>query len=439
MGALLVTLPLGIGAYKRIAAAEPEVRLINRFVEKAVTNLREHIALIGRPGTQSLRQFLGGNIRALYCKPGSFNGDLFIVAGSTLWRWDGTTATAITGTIAGTGNPNVTWMKGLGYEFLFIADGTNFWYYSTHAVGVLTLSGGSITDFQTGGQTIVIHGVHYAWSANVEYNTPAGSLASPYLALLGSATPDGFGLTGDASSLSNMALLLNFTGLSGTDYSLEVPGPNAVITAVAASNLPLELVLTAIAPDSTGNTITTTATGSHLTWSGATLAGGGGTALQAVTGMGAGETIQALANVSSYVLASVGNSQKFYWLNPGTTIIDPLNFAEKESNPDNVLDMLTVGDQVIIAGNGSMENWYASGNFDAPFLPYEGRVYVRGVVLGTLVNVNDSAIFIGNDGVVYEVGYTYGDTVQYGAHRISDHGIEERIRMQLRREQGLAP
>lgn len=435
----MTTLPLGIGAYKRVGAAEPEVRLVNRFVEKTVTNLREHVALIGRPGTQALSKFLGGTIRANYSKSGAFNGDLFVIAGPNLWRWDGTTATHITGTIAGTGNPNVTWMKGLGYEYLFIADGTNFWYFSTRATGTLTLAGGSITDFASGGQKIDINGVFYAWSANVEFNTPAGTSTSPYLARLGSAVPDGSGLTGDTSSLSAMAFLLNFTGISGLDYSAEVSAPNAVVTAVATQFLPLVLILTAIAADSTGNSITTTSSGSFISWGGGTLAGGGGTALVLVSGTGPGETIQALANVSSNVLASVGNTQKCYYLLPGTTVIDPLNFFEKESNPDNILDMLTVGDQVIIAGNGSMEYWYATGNFAAPFLPYEGRVTVRGVVLGTLTGVNDGAIFIGNDNVVYEVGYTYAGAVQYGVNRISDHGIEERIRMQLRREQGLVP
>lgn len=436
----MVTLPLGVGAYKRIAAAEPEVRLVNRFVEKTPTNLREHVALIGRPGTNSLAQFAGGNIRANYSKPGVFNSDLFTVSGAALYRY--TTAGAkipIAGTIAGTGNPNVTWMKGIGYEYLFIADGTNLYYYSNHAVGTLSLAGGSITDFQAGGQSIAINGTFYAWSANVEFNTPAGTAAHPYLALLGSTTPDGNGLTGDASSLSNMALLLNGAGVSGGDYSAEVPGPSAYVTAAATNFAPYKLVATAIANDVSGNAITTTESGANLSWSGATLSGGGGTALQAVTGMGATETALAVSSVSSYVLVSVANSQKFYWLNPGETIIDPLNFASKESNPDNITDMLTVGDQVLIAGNGSLENWYASGNFSAPFVPQEGRVFVRGVTPGTMVNLNDAAVFVGNDGVVYEVGYTFGDTVQYGVKRISDHGIEERIRMQLRREQGLTP
>ena len=444
-GGEMVTVPLGIGAYKRLAAAEPEIKLVNRYVEKALTNLREHVALIGRGGTTNVTTATDAPVRGTYCKPGSFNGDLFIAAGASFFRYNDTSGlTQITGTLANSPtNPYVTWMKGLGYEMLFIADGTNFYYYSTNAGGILTLDGAGggelITDFALGGSEsiITINGVYYSWSANVEYNSPAGTSTSPYLANLGSATPDGNGLTYDSSSLSNMMLLINNSGFPGTDYSLEVPGANTLVTAAVTSNT---LNLTAIADDSSGNSITTTVyAGSVLSWGASTLTGGGGSALQVVGGQTEDETIKALANVSSYVLASVGGTQKFYWLNPGTTVIDPLNFAEKESSPDNILDMLTVGDQVLIAGNGSMENWYASGNFTAPFVPYEGRVYVRGITEGTMVNVNDSAVFVGNDGVVYEVGYSWGGSQQWGVHRISDYGIEERIRMQLRREAGLTP
>jgi hypothetical protein len=292
----MTTIPLGVGAYKRTFAGEPEIRLENRFVEKAPTNLREHTTLLGRAGTDTLSTFAGGRIRGTYSKAGLFNGDLFVVSGPNLWRYssDGTRV-QIPGVVSGSANPYVTWMKGLGYEYLFIADGTLFQYYP------------------------------------------------------------GFG--------------------------------------------PLLLV----------------------------------------TGAGPSEVIKSLATVSGYVLASVGFTQKFYWLNPGTVVIDPLNFAEKESNPDNIVDMHTVGDFVLITGEASTENWYATGDFALPFAPVEGRVYRRGAIEGTPVVMKDSVILVGDDCVVYEIGYSSGAEAQWGVHRISDHGIEERIRTQVRRLQGLLP
>ena len=438
----MVTVPLGTQAYARRYAGEPEIKLVNRYLEHNPTNLREHTALIARPGSTLNVEVLTGLGRSTFSKVGLFNGDLFVVFGTSLYRVSATGVTPITGTLANVGNGYcyATWMKGIGYEFLFISDGQSLWYYTTHAQGTLTLSGGSITDYiGASGQVIDINGTYYAWSATPNAGTQDGTSAHPFLARLGSATlPDGFGLLGDPSSLSALALAINFAGVSGDDYSTAITGPNAYVTAVGPQlqTDPLTVVVTAIVDQAPGNLITTSVySGSYLAWTGTTLAGGGGSALTQVTLPGT-DVPASLDNVSSNVLVAVASSQKFYWILPGATVIDPLNFAEKESNPDNISQIVTVGDQAILAGDGSTENWYATGNFDAPFAPVEGRVYARGALEGTVVLVMDEIVLVGNDGVVYTIGYTWGNTAQYGVHRISNHGIEERIREQIRFLQG---
>jgi hypothetical protein len=161
-------------------------------------------------------------------------------------------------------------------------------------------------------------------------------------------------------------------------------------------------------------------------------------AIEGVT-MPGGVAAQSLAQVSSFVLVSVANSQEFFWIEPGAVVIDPLDFASKESSPDSIVAMRTVGDQALIMGEASAENWYATGDISAPFAPIEGRVYQRGTIEGTPCVVADSVMLVGNDGVAYEIGYQFGTTADWGVHRISNHGIEERIRRQLRREAGLTP
>jgi len=282
----MVTLPLGIHAYKRDFPAAPEIELVNRYVEKAPTNLIESIRLIARPGTTSLEQFGAGPIRGCYYKDGLFGGDLFVVSGDTLFRYDGTTTTAITGTLPGSGNPYVTWMKGIGYEYLFIADGTDLQYYDA------------------GGDSL-------------------GAVAMPDM----------------------------------------------------------------------------------------------------------NETAKALTNLNGFVLVSVLDTQKVYFIRPGEITIAALDFLSKESNPDPVNDLLTVGDRALVMGAGSTESWYATGDVDAPLAPTAGLAFARGVVDGTPVVVRESVIVVGNDGVVYEVGA--------GVRQISTNGIEERIRTRLRFEQGL--
>jgi hypothetical protein len=551
----VVTLPLGVGAYERNYAGEPEVKLVNRFLEAAPTNLRERTALLARPGTNQLNAFGSGPIRGAYSKAGLFGGDLFVVSGSAIYRYDQAgVKTTITGLINGTGHPNVTWMKGIGYEFLFIADGLLLQYYSggTQATGVLTYTPGAITT-----QVVEIGGVYYGWNADVDNDSPDGSAAHPWLAILGS------------DPLGALAKLINFDGVRGTDFSTALGGPNTLYTAasesqyavgtltlsggsitnqvfkldtdyygwnsdveaddpngsdtrpwlalvgvtdeeslanmaellnydedtlgtnyssgIAAANDKVsatstattldvkalspgtdansvetsvysgsylawgattleggsdsanKVTITAVSQYADGNSITTSVSGSDLAWGATTLLGGGTHALHGVPmpdGLGA----KALATVSSFVMVSVANSQKFFWIQPGETTIDALDFAEKESNPDNIVDMLTVGDQVLVMGQGSTETWYATGVSDAPFQPVEGRVYARGCVEGTAVVVGDTVMLVGDDGVVYQFGYTWGEkNTQGGVNRISNHGIEERIRVQLRREQGYPP
>src|ERR1700744_1446614 len=124
------TLPLGVGAYKRQYAGEPEIKLQNRFLEMTPTNLREKMALLSRCGTSMLSAFAGGVMRAVYSTPGLFNGDLFAVSGKNFWRYSvEAVKTQIIGVINGTAYPTTTWQKGIGYQRIFIADGLLLQYY----------------------------------------------------------------------------------------------------------------------------------------------------------------------------------------------------------------------------------------------------------------------------------------------------------------------
>lgn len=427
----MVTVPMGVQAYKRKFAGEPEVKLVNRFLEKNPTNLREGQALLTRAGTNPLVKFDDGADalnpnRNNWSKVGLFDGDLFGASGPNLYRY-ATDGTLIH--IAGLLNPGglitYAWMKGIGYEYLFISDGLLLQFYrgGSHATGTLTKTGAIDTTYK-----IQVNGTYYAWNDAVDTNAPDGTSAHPWLAKL----------SGDA--LENMSDLFNFNGVRGVDFSTALGGPNQFFSGSNPGTTPFtQLIVSAISGNADGNSITTSVvTGANIAFGGATLAGGGTHVLEGVE-MPAGSPAKALASLGGYVLVAVGDSQEFYWLEPGTIAIDALNFASKESNPDNIADMVTVGDQVIIAGDASTENWYATGNFDAPFAPVQGRVYRRGFIEGSLVAVKDSLIGIGDDGVVYSIGYAYGDTSNYGVHPISTHAIAERIRTLLRREQGLVP
>lgn len=421
----MTTLPLGVNAYKRDYAKEPEVKLVNRFLEKAPTNLKERIALLTRPGTKRLADFANsqtnptGKLRAHYAKTGLFGSDLFVVSGDKLWRYDGIVKTSISGSLGGVDAPRQAWSKGEGYQYLFIADGLHLWYYpgGTHATGALTYdgSGSYATD------VLIIGGTYYTWSATLNDPLDDGTVAHPFKA------------KNTGSLLANMADTLNYSGTPGVDFSLTLGGPSPIVTGAVTTPL-LVLTITALSGETDGNAITTVLGGGssgNLSWGAGVLAGGGTHTLhQIATPDGVG--ITAVTELKGYVLASVANSQKFFIIKPGEVVIDPLLFAEKEASPDPIIDLATVGDIAVIAGAGSTEYWSATGDLDNPFAPIEGRTISKGIVAGTMVVVDEGTYcVVASDWKVYAIGS--------GPVPISDNGMEERVRRQLRREAGLAP
>lgn len=419
----MATLQLGMGAYRRQWSGAPEIQLVNRFVENAPANADEHTTLISRPGTVFLGNFpadtIAGRIRLCFSKGGSFNSDLFVVSGKNLYRLKNGTVTQIAGEIEGTGAPNVGFTRVGAEEWLFIADGLllNFYSGTEHAFSKMTWDGTTAIV----AQIVDLNGTYYGWNAAVDTNAPDGTAAHPFLAAPGT------------DPIAAMANMLNFAGTPGVDFSTALTGPNVDVTAAysgaAGTDPNLVLTVTAIDDTAAGDAITTAVSGTGLTWAAATLAGGGVDALHGIA-MPGGLPALAVATLNSYCLVSIGGQQQVYFINPGETVIDSLNFMSKEAQGDPVIDMVTVGDEVVVTGNASTEFWYFTGSSDAPFAPTQGRTISRGCTAGTLVCVNESlAIMVGNDFKVYTLGST--------PTRISDNGMEERIRRQIRSEQGL--
>lgn len=428
----MTTIPLGVGAYERLAAGVPSIVLQNRWVETAPGNLREHTMLLSRPGTTPQLSFSPGSfagfgaMRGNYFFGGLFDDSLFTVCGSNLYRvHPDMTKTPIAGIVSGRGHPEMAWQKGIGFERLFISDGLVLQFYAgtTHAKGTLTLTGAIVN----GVDQFQIGGVYYTWGVAFS-GLDAGTAAHPFV-----VNP----LT---DALGQLVKAILASGTPGVDYSATIGGANTLVTATASGGPPgTPVTFTALLSGTGGNAIATVVTGgTHLAFGAATLLNGGIDALEGVT-VPDGQAVASLTQVSGYVLVSIANSQKFYWINPGAIIIDPLNFAEKEAAPDAIVAMRTIGDQATIIGHASTENWYATGDLNVPFAPIEGRVYQHGAVTGTPCIVSDAVMLVGDDGVAYQTGYSYGSTADWGVHRISNHGIEERIRRQIRRQAGLTP
>lgn len=102
-----------------------------------------------------------------------------------------------------------------------------------------------------------------------------------------------------------------------------------------------------------------------------------GTTLSTIT-IPDSQLVQSIATINGYLILTIKNSQKFYWIEPGAVIVDPLNFASAERIPDQIISVQVVGDEVWFLGASGPEVWAPSGDPDPPFLRVSGRVYKEG-------------------------------------------------------------
>jgi hypothetical protein len=97
---------------------------------------------------------------------------------------------------------------------------------------------------------------------------------------------------------------------------------------------------------------------------------------------------------------------------------DALDFATAEGDPDNLVGCIVDHRELWLVGQKTIEVWYNSGAADFPFERISGAFIERGsVALGSLVKLDNSVFWVGDDGVIYRAdGYT--------PRRISTDAIE---------------
>jgi len=406
-------LPLGVGAYKRQYGKMPEIKLINRFLENNPSNVVDGVALLSRPGTIDLNAFGEGPIRNTFSQEGTFNGDAFIVSGNQLFRY---TKAGVKTNIPGNidNSPSTPSMAGTD-EYLFIADGSTLQFFDgvgSRATAILTGTGAV-----SNGETVTLNGFVYT------FNTVLGGAGS---VLIGSSLeeslqnladavnsiPETIGVAYGLGTLPNTFILCDF------NPKIVGAGPNYTLTFYARFG------------GIVGNAYTTTETMVNATFGGATMSGGAALALSGIPTPD-DVAIVSLCVLGGFLLCLVANSQVIYFIRPGETLIDPLDFFSSESLPDEGVNLTTIGDQFWCFNKQSTDAFYLSGDGDAPFAQFQGRSFTKGALEGTVVRLDPEVAVVGHDGIVYAVGGN-------GQERISNHGIEERIR-KARKQERLNP
>lgn len=415
----MVNIPVGRSTYKRDVLRSPSIPLRNRFFEQnPVLNASDDlVTLFARPAMRKFDELGVGPIRFTFDEPGTFDDAAFIVSSTSLYKLGTDGVSTYIGELSTVPNGAVS-MAAVGNigetpERLFIADGGVLWVYADNgeAMGHLEAAGAVANN-----DTVTIDGVYYKWTnASVDAGSPAGTVGNPWLVKLG-ATP--------ADSFQALYYAINASGVAGTDYStVLVPNPNVQAYSVGGN----DLYVAARIAGTSGNAIAVAETGAGISWvTGATLTGGGTPSLRQV------EMPQDVGAVSVDVLNSYvivipvqgrGVNGQFWWIEPGETNVDPLNFATAERSPDAINQVRVFSDRFWLVGQKTTEPWITTGNLEAPMQRFAGILYDRGGWEGTAIKVGDSMMVIDENGGVWKIGG--------GIERVSRPDIEERIRQAM--------
>ncbi len=417
----MTNIPIQAGTYNRQVAKEPYLALKNRFFETNPALSDTQVAAIARPGMRKFLEVGDGPIRGLFSQPGCFDDDLFALSGNDLYRVSSSTGSA-TFIASISSNPigDVSWAAvaniGDTPARLFIAEGGVLWVYTDNGQsrGHLQATGTILNN-----DVVRIDNTYYRWTnASVDAGTPAGTAGNPWLVALGIS---------NATALNNLFDAINAEGVPGTTYSTALVEHTTVFAAQVTS---ADLYVNARTAGAAGDAIVTTSTSVGAVWSAATLQNGGTSQITQVMVPDDNGAIS-VASINSYVIVvpvqdeDAGTIGMFYWIQPGETSIDPLDFATAERSPDKIHQVKVYGDMFWLLGTVTTEPWVTTGSATAPMQRFTGILFDRGSWEGTAIQVKDSLIVVDEDGGVFQIAS--------GQNRISRPDIEERIRraMQL--------
>jgi hypothetical protein len=357
-----------------------------------------------------------GPIRALYAEPGAFDDSLFVISSTYLYKVSTAGVSTLCGqlSVVPLGNPKMvaTGFIGTVPEYLFIAEGGVLWCYSDSGFATASLN---LSLNVVNNDTVTIDSIVYKFtSGSVDAGTPAGTLANPWLVKLGAVMSE---------SLTNLYDAINDFGIPGTGYSTSLT-PHASVQAYQHTTT--DLYVRAVVNGAAGNAITVSETSANAAWSGATLAGGGAPGIIQVP-VPDDHGAVSIDYINGYIIVipvqNAGVNGRFYWVKPGETTIDPLDYATAERSPDAINQVIVFSDKFWLAGNKTTEPWYTTGNPDEPMNRFSGILFDRGCWEGTAIQVKESLILVDPDGGVFQIGGNL--------KRISTPDIEERIRRSI--------
>lgn len=132
--------------------------------------------------------------------------------------------------------------------------------------------------------------------------------------------------------------------------------------------------------------------------------------------------VVSIAYLKSWAFALAAGTGKVYARGPADTSWDAITFTTAEAEPDPGVSLNVLGDYLVVFGSSSVEFFALTGEANPAAAPVEGLRADKGLRnRDTVVNLDNSLFFVGQDCVVYRLSTT--------PERVSDHGLEEQIRL----------
>lgn len=133
-------------------------------------------------------------------------------------------------------------------------------------------------------------------------------------------------------------------------------------------------------------------------------------------------SVASITQINSILVAVRADTGTIYFRLPGDTTWGALDFFSAERNPDPARAVRVLGDVLYVFGTATVEQFAATGSSTTPFQRIGGIVINRGLMdRDSIASLDNTLFFVGEDKIVYRL-------TEGAPARVSDHGIEERIR-----------
>ncbi len=142
-----------------------------------------------------------------------------------------------------------------------------------------------------------------------------------------------------------------------------------------------------------------------------------------ITAAGFPQNCDSVTFIDGYFVAAENGTQKFFisGIEDGLTW-DPLDFAEKEANPDFMVANIMVRRQLWVMGSDTSEVWWNSGQANFPFQPIQGALLQYGCgAVRTPTIVGNNLFWLGRNSRGKAIAFTEQN---FGPIRVSNHAIE---------------